>query len=73
MSAHKKCESQQITKNGDILGVDESATLLKVSKKTIYTRVKNNTIPHARLGRKLLFHRQTLALWLAEGGDRANA
>ena len=81
MSPRKKSEPQQTTfikpapptvKNGDILDVDEAATLLKVSKKTIYTRVKNNTIPHARLGRKLLFHRQTLEKWVADGADRAN-
>jgi predicted DNA-binding transcriptional regulator AlpA len=36
-----------LSKNGVILDVDEAAALLKVSKKTIYTRVKNNAIPHA--------------------------
>jgi excisionase family DNA binding protein len=81
MPARKRREPQQTAflkpapppvKNGDILDVDEAAALLKVSKKTIYTRVKNNTIPHARLGRKLLFHRQTLTQWVADGADRAN-
>jgi hypothetical protein len=47
MPPRKKREPQQITfikpvpvlvKNGDILNVDEAAALLKVSKKTIYTR-----------------------------------
>jgi excisionase family DNA binding protein len=80
MPAHKKREAQQTTfikpapppvKNGDILDVDEAAALLKVSKKTVYNRVKANTIPYARLGRKLLFHRQSLVQWIAEGGDRA--
>ena len=61
-----------VVKNGDILDVDEAAALLKVSKKTVYNRVKDNTIPYARLGRKLLFHRQSLVQWIAEGGDRAN-
>ena len=66
MSPRKKAEPRQTTflksipqvKNGDILDVDEAAALLKVSKKTIYTRVKNNAIPYAKLGRKLLFHRK---------------
>ena len=57
-------------KNGDILDVDEAAVLLKVSKKTIYNRVKAGTLPHARLGRKLLFSRQKLYQWVADGGDR---
>lgn len=80
MPARKPRDSQQTTfikptpplvKNGDILDVDEAAALLKVSKKTIYSRVKANTIPYARLGRKLLFHRPSLVQWIAEGGDRA--
>jgi excisionase family DNA binding protein len=81
MPARKKREPQQTAfikpapppvKNGDILDVDEAAALLKVSKKTVYNRVKENTIPYARLGRKLLFHRQSLIQWVADGGDRAN-
>jgi excisionase family DNA binding protein len=59
-------------KNGDILDVDEAAALLKVSKKTIYTRVKNNAIPYAKLGRKLLFSRAKLTQWVSDGADRAN-
>ena len=58
-------------KNGDVLDVAEAAALLKVSKETIYKRVRDNGIPHARLGRKLLFHRQSLIQWVANGGDRA--
>jgi excisionase family DNA binding protein len=58
--ANKPSTPQQITfiepqpqvKNGDILDVDEAAILLKVSRKTIYNRVKAGTLPHARVGRK---------------------
>ena len=60
-------------KNGDVLDVAEAAALLKVSKETIYKRVRDNKIPHARLGRKLLFHRQTLVQWVADGGDKAES
>jgi excisionase family DNA binding protein len=45
---------------------------MKVSKKTVYNRVKENTIPYARFGRKLLFHRQRLVQGIADGADRAN-
>jgi excisionase family DNA binding protein len=64
-------EPQQQVKNGDILDVDEAAILLKVSRKTIYNRVKAGTLPHARVGRKLLFSRQKLQQWIALGGDLA--
>ena len=60
-----------VYKNGDILDVDQAAALLKVSKKTIYNRVKSGTIPHARLGRKLLFNKQKRVQWVADGGDNA--
>jgi excisionase family DNA binding protein len=64
-------EPQPQVKNGDILDVDEAAILLKVSRKTIYRRVKADTLPHARVGRKLLFSRQKLHQWIALGGDLA--
>jgi excisionase family DNA binding protein len=66
-------EPQPQVKNGDILDVDEAAILLKVSRKTIYNRVKAGTLPHARVGRKLLFSRQKLQQWIALGGDLAGA
>ena len=79
MKPRKKREPQQTAflkalpqvKNGDILDVDEAAALLKVSKKTVYARVRENAIPYAKLGRKLLFHRPSLVQWIANGGDRA--
>jgi excisionase family DNA binding protein len=64
-------EPQPQVKNSDILDVDEASVLLKVSKKTIYSRVKAGTLPHARVGRKLLFSRQKLSQWMALGGDLA--
>ena len=81
MTARTECESQQtvslkpaplLVKNGDILDVDEAAALLKISQKTVYNRVKANTIPHDSLGRKLLFHRQSLVQGIADGANRAN-
>jgi excisionase family DNA binding protein len=64
-------EPKPQVKNGDILDVDEASMLLKVSRKTIYNRVKAGTLPHARVGRKLLFSRQKLHQWIALGGDLA--
>jgi len=58
-------------KNGDILDVDEAAILLKVSRKTVYNRVKAGILPHDPVGRKLLFNRQKLSQWIALGGDVA--
>ena len=79
MTARTECEPQQtvflpaplLVKNGNILNVDEAAALLKVSEKTVFNRVKANIIPHARLGRKLLFHRQSRVQGIADGANRA--
>jgi excisionase family DNA binding protein len=50
---------------------NENSYTIKVSRKTIYSRVKAGTLPHARVGRKLLFSRQKLYQWIALGGDLA--
>ena len=79
-ASRKKREPKQTTfieptspqfKNNDVFDVDEAAALLKVSRRTIYNRVKSGTIPHAKVGRKLLFHKQTLTQWVADGADLA--
>jgi excisionase family DNA binding protein len=78
-ASRKKREPKQTTfiqpapqvKNGDILDVDEAAALLKVSRRTVYHRVKAGSIPHARVGRKLLFSRARLSQWVADGADLA--
>jgi len=58
-------------RNGDVIDVAEAAIFLRVSRETIYKRVRDNSIPHARLGRKILFSRQKLTQWVADGADRA--
>jgi excisionase family DNA binding protein len=45
--------------------------LLKVSRRTVSNRVKAGTLPHARVGRKILFSRAKLSQWVADGADLA--
>ena len=45
--------------NGDMLDVAAAAVLLKISQEMVYKKVRDNAIPYARGGRKLLFHRHT--------------
>ena len=50
-----------------ILDVPETAKLLGLkSDITIYRKVKEGSIPHMKVGRKLLFSRNTLFAWLKE-------
>ena len=49
----------------DVMSVTDVAAFLNVDRKTVYDAAGRNTIPHRRLGRRILFSRQVLALWLA--------
>lgn len=46
------------------LTVKEAAELLGVSTTSIYTMVREEEIPHARVRSKIIFHRDTLEAWL---------
>ncbi len=48
----------------DVIGVDDVASFLGVDRKTVYDAAARNTIPHRRLGKRILFSRAALALWL---------
>lgn len=48
------------SENDPPIGVDEAATLLKVTKAGIYSRVSRKTIPYYKIGGKLYFSRSEL-------------
>lgn len=52
-----------------ILHIDEACDLLKVTKITIYRKVKKNTIPHMKRGKRLLFSRNSLLEWLEQSSN----
>lgn len=49
------------------LTVKETAELLGVSLTTVYSLVKTNEIPYAKVRGKILFHKATLEKWLING------
>ena len=52
-------------KNGtDILTADEVAEFLRLDRKTVYDYAGRGEIPCQRLGKRILFSRDALALWL---------
>lgn len=53
--------------NDEIMTVDEVAAFLRVNRKTIYTAVAWQRIPHRRLGRRVLFSKQAVLAWLTGG------
>jgi excisionase family DNA binding protein len=48
----------------ETMSADEVAAFLGVDRKTVYTAANRNQIPHRRLGKRILFSRTALALWL---------
>lgn len=50
----------------ETLTVSQVASLLKLSTATVYNMVKKNEIPHKRVGRKIIFHRDSFEKWLSE-------
>jgi excisionase family DNA binding protein len=48
----------------DVLTADEVAEILRVDRKTVYDGAGRGEIPCRRLGKRLLFSRQAIMLWL---------
>jgi excisionase family DNA binding protein len=56
----------QIDKLPEVLTVSEVAALLGITQDAVYTNLWRYSIPHRRLGNRLLFVRHLLRAWLAE-------
>jgi excisionase family DNA binding protein len=52
-----------------ILTADAVAELLGVNRKTIYEAAQRGDIPHRRLGRRLIFERGAVLLWLRQAAS----
>lgn len=52
----------------DVLTTDETAALLRVSKKTLLEMAAQKRIPTRKVGREYRFHRGTVLAWL-RGAD----
>lgn len=48
----------------DLLTPQRVADLLKVPKSTVYALCREQRIPHMRVGRRLVFQRDALAVWI---------
>ncbi|MCL6571732.1 MAG: helix-turn-helix domain-containing protein [Bacillus sp. (in: Bacteria)] len=46
------------------LTVQEVAMYLGVHQDTIYTMVRQKQIPHFRIRRRILFHQETINVWI---------
>ena len=51
------------------LSVSETAQLLGISKASVYQLVREGTLPHIRVGRRLLIPAEQLEMWIAASSD----
>jgi excisionase family DNA binding protein len=57
----------------EILCADEVAAWFGVDRKSVYNAVARGDIPHQRLGKRVLFHRNALVSWLMREPQQARA
>ena len=55
----------------DVMCADEVAAWFNVDRKSIYNAVARGDIPHQRLGKRVLFHRNALVSWLTREPQRS--
>ncbi len=53
-----------------VLSVAEAADLLGVSQWLVLQQVRRGSIPHKRVGRRILFPRAVFLAWLEEAAER---
>lgn len=67
MNYHEELEKEKeigIENYPDILSVELAAEFLNISKAMLYRLAKQNKVPHANLGRRILFRKSDLLDWI---------
>ena len=72
---NNKQESKTPTNQPEqLLTIDEVATLLHLTKPTVYSKVSKNELPGVcKQGKRLYFDRQTIIDWIKQGRKKSNA
>jgi len=55
---------ENLAQENRFLSIDELSSLLHAKKMSIYRWTSQKTIPHLRMGRRLLFERSEIEKWL---------
>ena len=56
----------------NFLSIDGLVEYSHLSRATIYRHIKNSSIPSITIGRRRLFDRVAIDIWLRNGGDSDN-
>lgn len=54
----------------EVLSADHVAEFLGIDRNTVYEYANRGRLPHRRLGRRLLFSRSALIVWLGHASER---
>lgn len=72
--ANKQPEQTPTDQPEQLLTIDEVATLLHLTKPTVYSKVSKNELPGVcKQGKRLYFDRQTIIDWIKQGRKKSNA
>ena len=70
----EKQEQPTTDQTEQLLTIDEVATLLHLTKPTVYSKVSKNELPGVcKQGKRLYFDRQTIIDWIKQGRKKSNA
>jgi excisionase family DNA binding protein len=64
IEAHRGRALPSAKSAGDVLTADEVADFLRLDRKTVYDYAGRGVIPCQRIGKRMLFSREALTLWL---------
>ncbi|WP_306431041.1 helix-turn-helix domain-containing protein [Paenibacillus sp. XY044] len=58
---------QEIDKMKSVFSVSDLSNYLGISRDSVYSMVREKQIPHFRVRRRILFHRETIEIWIRGG------
>ncbi|OZB96932.1 DNA-binding protein [Paenibacillus sp. XY044] len=50
-----------------VFSVSDLSNYLGISRDSVYSMVREKQIPHFRVRRRILFHRETIEIWIRGG------
>lgn len=72
-SVRSALSDHQPLQSGPYLGIDEAAAYLNLKKQTLYGFTSSRSIPFLKRAKRLLFLKDDLDAWLAQGRRNAEA
>jgi len=56
------------TEDDDLISFNEALRLLKISRPTLFKHMRNGIVPYRKVGRRLLFPKQTILKKITQNG-----